>query len=81
MNRLNNLENRLAVSYFHSVFGESSTENSLINKYSSKEELELLSNFERAAIEAIKEFDGYRSYLLGKAAQIDELYNPSRYIQ
>lgn len=75
MNRLNTLENRLAVSYFHSVFGQSSTEDSIINKYSTKEELELLSNFEEEAIEAIKEFDSYRSYLWNKAAQIDEMYN------
>lgn len=75
MNRLNNLQNKLAVSYFHSVFGQSSTEDSIINKYSTKEELELLSNFEEEAIEAIKEFDSYRSYLWNKAAQIDEMYN------
>lgn len=75
MNRLNNLQNKLAVSYFHSVFGQSSTEDSIINKYSTKEELELLSNFEEEAIEAIKEFNGYRSYLLAKAAQTDELFN------
>lgn len=75
MNRINTLQNRLAVSYFHSVFGQSSTEDSIINKYSTKEELELLSNFEEEAIEAIKEFDSYRSYLWNKAAQIDEMYN------
>lgn len=75
MNRINTLQNKLTVSYFHSVFGQSSTEDSIINKYSTKEELELLSNFEEEAIEAIKEFDSYRSYLWNKAAQIDEMYN------
>ena len=79
MNRPNNLRYRLEVATFDSDFDTTSMENTLIDKYSSKEELELLFNFEKEAIEAVKEFDGYRSYLLAKASQTDELYNHAGY--
>ena len=74
-----NLGNRLAEADFYSGFDQASTENTLISIYSSKEELEILSNLEKEAIEATREFNGYRSYLLNKAAQTNVMFNFSGY--
>lgn len=74
-----NLGNRLREADFYSDFDQASTENTLISIYSSKEELETLSNLEKEATEAMRQFKGYRSYLLNKAAQTNEMFNFSGY--
>lgn len=74
-----NLGNRLREADFYSDFDQSSAEYTLIKMYSSKEELEILSNLEKEATEARKEFNGYRSYLLNKAAQTNAMFNYSGY--
>jgi len=74
-----NLGNRLSVADFYSNFDHSSSENTLISIYSSKEELEILSNLEKEAVEAVEKFNGYRSCLLNKAAQTNTMFNFSGY--
>ena len=74
-----NLGNRLREADFYSDFDQSSAEYTLISMYSSKEYLEMLSNLEKEATEAIGEFNRYRSYLLSKAAQTNEMFNFSGY--